>query len=476
MRSWLMIAALLAAGTAAGTEPATLRVETGVLVEGMQCLVDPSQTYTLYLPRGYTADRRWPALLVFDPRGRSVHAAERFLPAAERWGWVVLSSNDTRSDGPWEPNLKAIQALWPEVHERYAVDERRVYAAGMSGGGHVAYLLGKSTDGLAGVIASGSRLIEDHLQGTSFAMFAAAGDRDFNYQEMRAVDEFVAELGNPHRFESFSGRHEWLPAELAAEAVAWMELAAMQRGLRPRDEAVIDELYARDLAAARELEAEGDLLSALRRYETIVRSFRDLTDVAAPERDAARLEGSREVKRALKEERRWLEYEDATRQRFADAYAWLRHGEEMPTTAELRIALGLRSLEKHAAAAGVEGVTARRLLSALYAEPSYYVGPPLLQAGRWQAAVSALTVATEVYDGWGSAAPTFYNLACALARSGNRRGALEALERAVAEGYRNAAHLRRDPDLESLRGLDGFAAIADALDAGADPSPDSPEG
>lgn len=473
MRSWLTIAALLAAGTGAGAEPATIRVENGVLVEGMRCLKDPSQTYTLYLPHGYTADRRWPALLIFDPRGRSVHAAERFQAAAERWGWVVLSSNDTRSDGTWEPNLKAIQALWPEVHERYAVDERRVYAAGMSGGGHVAYLLGKSTDGLAGVIASGSRLIEDHLQGTSFAMFAAAGDRDFNYREMRAVDAFVAELGNPHRFEPFSGRHEWLPAELAAEAVAWMELAAMQRGLRPRDEAVIDELYARDLAAARALEAEGDLLAAQRRYETIVRSFRGLTDVAAPGRDAARLEGSREVKRARKEERRWLKYEDSARQRFADAYAWLERGDPPPNPAELRIALGLRGLEKHAAAPGIEGVTARRLLSALYAETSYYVGPPLLQAGRWQAAAAALTVATEVYDGWGSAAPTFYNLACALARSGDRHAALEALERAVGEGFRDAEHLRSDPDLHSLHHLAGFQAIAAGIegDAAAVPAP-----
>ena len=467
-------AALLAAGTLAAAEPATIRVENGVLVEGMKCLADPSQTYSLYLPRDYSTDRSWPALLIFDPRGRSVHAAERFLPAAERWGWVVLSSNDTRSDGSWEPNLKAIQALWPEVHERYAVDERRVYAAGMSGGGHVAYLLGKSTNGLAGVIASGSRLIEDHLQGTSYAMFAAAGDRDFNYREMRAVDAFVAELGNPHRFEPFSGRHEWLPAELASEAVAWMELAAMQRGLRPRDEAVIDELYARDLAAARTLEAEGDLLAARRRYGTIVRSFRGLTDVAAPEREAARLEGSREVKRARKEERRWREFEARTRQRFADAYAWLQNGEEVPTTAELRIALGLRSLEKHAAVPGIEGVTGRRLLSALYAETSYYVGPPLLREGRWQAAAAALTVATEVYDGWGSAAPTFYNLACALARSGDRHPALEALERAVAEGFRDAEHLRSDPDLYSLHDLAGFQAIAAGIEGGAAAVPAPP--
>jgi len=129
-------AVLLAAGAiAAGGPPPP----TGRLVEGLRCESDPSQTYTLYLPSGYSPSRRWPALLVLDPRGRSVVAASLFRDAAEAHGWLLLSSNDTRSDGPAEPNVKALQALWPEVHERYATDARRIYAAGFSGTGMVAW-------------------------------------------------------------------------------------------------------------------------------------------------------------------------------------------------------------------------------------------------------------------------------------------------------------------------------------------------
>jgi len=315
----LLLATLLAAGAIAADEPASLPVRTGVLVEGVACRADPSQTYTLYLPSAYPGGRRWPALLIFDPRGRSVSAAERFVASAERWGWIVLSSNDTRSDGPWEPNLKAIQALWPELEARYAVDPKRVYAAGFSGGGHVAYLLGKGTGGLAGVIASGSRLLPEHLEGTSFALFAAAGERDFNYSEMRKVDAFVADLGNPHRFESFVGLHEWLPAELAADAVGWLELIAMQRGLRPADEAAIRSLLDHDLSAARALEAAGDVLAALRRHETIVASYAGLADTTEAATAAARLREDRELRRAVKEEKRWLAFEEAARQRLEEA-------------------------------------------------------------------------------------------------------------------------------------------------------------
>jgi len=54
----LLAAAAMASG---GPPPAT-----GRLVEGLRCESDPSQTYTLYLPSGYTSSRRWPALLVLD--------------------------------------------------------------------------------------------------------------------------------------------------------------------------------------------------------------------------------------------------------------------------------------------------------------------------------------------------------------------------------------------------------------------------
>ncbi len=52
-----------------------------------------------------------------------------------------------------------------------------------------------------------------------------------------------------------------------------------------------------------------------------------------------------------------------------------------------------------------------------------------------------------------------YNLACSLALTGNPAEALSELARAVGLGYRDFAHMRRDPDLKSLRGLPAFEAL-----------------
>lgn len=44
----------------------------------------------------------------------------------------------------------------------------------------------------------------------------------------------------------------------------------------------------------------------------------------------------------------------------------------------------------------------------------------------------------------------FYNLACSRALVGHKKEALAALKRAIELGYRDIAHLLKDPDLKNL--------------------------
>ncbi len=71
-----------------------------------------------------------------------------------------------------------------------------------------------------------------------------------------------------------------------------------------------------------------------------------------------------------------------------------------------------------------------------------------MQRGDYRAAKAALLRANAARPG---RPDTLYNLACACARLGARTEALDWLERAVAAGWSNVAHVRSDPDLEPLR-------------------------
>jgi adenylate cyclase len=52
-----------------------------------------------------------------------------------------------------------------------------------------------------------------------------------------------------------------------------------------------------------------------------------------------------------------------------------------------------------------------------------------------------------------------YNVACGLALAGRRDAALDALDRAVEAGYRDASWIAKDEDLVSLRETPRFKAL-----------------
>jgi predicted peptidase len=127
-------------------------------------------------------------LLVFDPGGRGARAAEVFREAAERYGWIVAASENSRN-GPWEPTLRAVNAMWPALLGGYAVDARRVYAAGHSGGATVAWMMARQTGQIAGVMTSGQpNPGADPGKAAAFAWFGAAGHTDFNFIEVKAIE------------------------------------------------------------------------------------------------------------------------------------------------------------------------------------------------------------------------------------------------------------------------------------------------
>ncbi len=461
LRALLALALPALGGVSAPGAPALAEEpapERGRLVEGLKCRSDPTQTYTLYLPTSCEPGRPRPGLIVMDPRGRSVQAAELFREAAEEYGWVLLSSNDSRSDTPsGEPNIRALRALWPEAQGRYRVDPRRTYLAGFSGTAKFAWAVGRQVDGVAGVIASGAGWEPPHFdQKISFPSYGTAGDTDFNYTPMRAVHARLREWGSPQRLEIFEGSHTWMPAPLAREAIEWMEVQAMKKGLRPGDEAIVARLLEQDLARAAELEAEGRPLDAQRRYAAAADTFDGLAPVAGARQEAARLEALPATRRLAKEERRWDEYEESMWLRHQEAYAEIRNADPPLLSARFSRTFGIGELKDHARADGYEGVVGRRILQTVATNAGYYLAQDLTRQGEHARAAVALFVATEARP---ETPYLWYNLACARARSGSRGPALDALEKAVELGLTNRELMATDDDLESVRDDPRFQAL-----------------
>src|SRR6185295_12154557 len=109
----------------------------GRIVNDVKCAADSIRSYALYLPSNYSPERAWSLILAFDPRARGRAPVERFEAAAEKYGYIVAGSNNSRN-GSWESSTASINAMSVDVGTRFAVDNKRIYTAGMSGGARVA--------------------------------------------------------------------------------------------------------------------------------------------------------------------------------------------------------------------------------------------------------------------------------------------------------------------------------------------------
>jgi len=267
----------------------------GQILEAVPCEADASQTYALYIPSNYTPNRRWPVILGFDAGGRGRRAVERYQAAAEKYGYIVAGSNNSRN-GPWQVSLDAAAAMAADVLGRFRAEPQRVYTAGMSGGARVAMMLALSSDRIAGVLASSAGFPDEFHETVRFPVFGSMGTNDFNHYEMYALDR---NLKSPHRVEMFDGTHEWLPVELATNGVEWMEIQAMKGGLRTRDQKEIDEIFAKRTARA---DAQKRALDKLRELTSIVADFQGLKDTKSFAEQAAALEKDPRIKEQLKAE------------------------------------------------------------------------------------------------------------------------------------------------------------------------------
>jgi predicted esterase len=432
----------------------------GQVTERIVCKEAPDQSYALYLPSSYAASRPWPVLYLLDARGNALVPIERFRAAAEEFGWILVSSYNSQSDTNDDPNTPAMRAMWKDTHATLALDGRRTYAGGFSGGGRAAVgmALALPKEAFAGVIGGGAGFPDATAsirQAPRFGYFGTVGDRDMNYYEMRSLDENLSAVKAPHRIAFFDGPHQWAPEPVARAAVVWMELDAMKAGTRPRDTERIASLHAEASSAARAAESAGRAAEAATLYVHAAEDFRALVDTAEVEAAAKRLTESPEVRKAIKEARARDERDRATLSRLAGIVRHAAEQPEVPAPGFVAAQLGIPALRKKAASdtSPDERLSAERILANLRAQTGFYLPQQMLDKRELARARMLYSVAGEIDP---ESPNVDYNLAAASARFGEASQACKDLDRAVAKGFHRFDFLEKDSDFDPIRATPVF--------------------
>ena len=417
-------------------------LEAGKVNERVVVQSHPDQSYAVFLPTGYTSDKRWPTIFCLDPRARGKVAIERFVEAADHLGYIVVCSNNSRNGLDWQTISNIFSDFWDDAHARFAIDAKRTYAAGFSGGSRLAATFAIRCRGcLAGIIAAGAGFPGEIKPdaNTAFAYFGIAGVDDFNFGEMWELEKKFSQLNTPFRFESFSGGHEWPPADAIKRAVAWLTLQSMKTDAGLRSDEFLNAQFKQRLAFTDNLVAEQHWVEAYKALFSIVRDFDNLLDTSAVKQKADQIKKSAEFKKEEKTE------EEIYRRQLREAgeirASWLKQPETETASlprheATLRVAEWRKKREL--ANDSTDRRLARRIISQLQVESA-----EAAQAGirnkDYNVALANLELAVEIDP---KNANATFEIARTYALKRQKKSALQFLEQAVSLGFKDSNRLK----------------------------------
>ncbi|MBV9887596.1 MAG: hypothetical protein JO119_13705 [Acidobacteria bacterium] len=426
------------------------------------CANKPDQTYALYLPSSYNPEKRWPIVYAFDPSARGDRPVDALKAGAEKYGYIVAASNNSRN-GAWPPEIEAAQAVSDDTHILLSIDDHRVYFTGFSGGARVAGRIAQLCKCAAGVYLNGAGF----PSGTSpspkddvFPVFATVGNLDFNFPEVTRLDEALGLAGYPHFLRYFEGPHQWAPPEVAEEALAWFRLVAMKKDIAPRDPGFIAQQRDEEISRAKSLQQSGNLFYAWREYTQAIAIFDGLTDVTALRSAATSLASQKDVRHGAKRQQHDFEEQYNLVADIADAMANFRGlttGLAGAVSATKQKVANLREAadrEKNPE----KSIVLRRALAD--------VNVIAMETGSEQIAEKRIPLAKAYFQLAAEAMPDspnpFRTLAIAEAMDNNRKAALEALRQAKLKST-NMPHfqewLQSEPAFANFHDDPAFQAL-----------------
>ncbi len=445
---FLLILMPLTFGMCSGPSKDRDHFEPGQVIPHLQCSADTSFSYCLYLPSDYDPDKTYPLIYAFDAHGKGEVPVKLFKEMAEKFGYILIGSNDSRNGLSQESLMHIYEVISSDVLGRFSVNRDRIYTAGFSGGSRVASSIAIYKGGIAGVIgcSAGFPAVTEPIQ-FHFDYIGFVGDEDMNYLEMITLQEALQEAGYRHLLVVFHGGHHWPPAATIAEAFTWMEANAMRDLKKEKDPDFIEASIQNLNVEARQLEKSGQLGAAYEVYGRIVLLFDGLADVTIYKERLKALGQQADVRDFLKQKTSSMQKEMSLQTQYLKAMtekplSWWRM--EMP-----------KLNQEAAGEVSVDRAIYKRLLA--------YLSLAAYSSANGHLVVGDYVEAARFIDLYAVIDPTnsehAYLAACLYASTQRPGPAFLSLERAIELGFQDEGRFVADTFLRSLRSDARYEAL-----------------
>lgn len=252
------------------------RVTTPGRTEDQVVKTNKAHSYQMFLPGSYDSEKNHPLILAFDPHGKGSIPMDLMKDAANKYGFVLVTSNMVKNGLP--DYKRIIGELLADVESKASINHAAIVFAGFSGGARMAIHAGIETPG-AGVIACGASVaypaIKQVLQGTR--MYNIAGTQDFNNKESSYAPGNEASWDNNYYTTTFVGTHRWPSSKSITDAIEYMYVVMVEQGKIEETESVSDIKSAVE-DNVDSLISASDMLGAYKQAERASKMFASGTD------------------------------------------------------------------------------------------------------------------------------------------------------------------------------------------------------
>ncbi len=282
------------------------------------CTADTNINYALFLPPQYAKGKPCPLLMLFDPHGSGLLPVNLFNTEAAKNGFIIAGSNNSKNGMDFEQTTSIYRKMLTDISARFDIEKKAIYLCGFSGGSRVAGAAAITEGGIAGVVGCGAGLpaINRNPAGP-FSYLAVVGNQDFNYTEIRQLDEMLEAAHYQHHLLVFDGIHQWPPKELLPDIFTWLRFDAMRQQAIPADRNEINLFIEKNDKIAGALATEGQFSAQQAIYFKMLHYLQGLTDVEPLKAEIKRLSAEKEVIAYQKQQQKLLDLEQELQQKYS---------------------------------------------------------------------------------------------------------------------------------------------------------------
>lgn len=190
-------------------------------------VVADTPQYIMYIPAGITDTKMYPLVIALSPTGDAQALIEMWISISEKYKWMIFASKEFRTGMDMGPVLEKMMSEIAKLSTRFPIDQSRVMAAGLAGGGMGAHALSFLYPKVIRAVVVNSGMINDYFIGqkdiyprNKLVVFLANPD-GLRYAEMKRDRKFL---------EGFSWKTKWIefkgesvaPASAYQEAAEWL--------------------------------------------------------------------------------------------------------------------------------------------------------------------------------------------------------------------------------------------------------------